>query len=397
MANTNAIIKSGELRFISASKLLSRINSEQVKSLINTNKLDMDIQLLALQEVLAELEMSRERYVALYDFAPVGYVTIDNKGIILEMNLTGAKLIGRERSELVGFPFCAFVVRKDIRLVLNHLYNCRETGDKVTTELGLLNKGGVIVQVQLQSVPIQSADNRLCYRTVMTDITGKRKLEKELLRLEQKNIIVEMAAGIAHEVRNPMTTVRGFLQLFKGKHEYSRHQEHFDLMIKELDRANLIIEDFLSLADRRANFMNQSLNDVIKTVLPILQADTIASGNNIMLELGDIPDIRIDKKEIRQLFLNIAVNGLQAMSPGGNLTIKTYLDRNSVVLTIKDEGTGIPPQLLDKLGTPFVTTREKGTGLGLAICYSIAARHNAVIQVETGPGGSTFFIRFKLS
>ena len=114
-----------------------------------------------------------------------------------------------------------------------------------------------------------------------------------------------------------------------------------------------------------------------------------------MLDLHDCPDISVDEKEIRQLILNIVLNGLDSMPPGGQLTIKTYVEEQAVILEIKDQGKGISSEILEKLGTPFFTTKENGTGLGLAICYSVAERHQADIDIETGNEGSTFSIRFK--
>jgi signal transduction histidine kinase len=105
----------------------------------------------------------------------------------------------------------------------------------------------------------------------------------------------------------------------------------------------------------------------------------------------------IDANEIRQLLLNLTLNGLEAMQAGGNLFIRTFLEDNKVVLAVEDQGSGIDPSVYDKLGTPFVTTKETGTGLGLAICYSIAARHNATMGVDTGPKGTTFKVAFKIN
>jgi signal transduction histidine kinase len=108
-----------------------------------------------------------------------------------------------------------------------------------------------------------------------------------------------------------------------------------------------------------------------------------------------IADLILDEKEIRQLILNLVRNGLEAISPGGVIRIRTFSEEDEVVLSVQDNGKGINPDVLEKLGTPFFTTKDTGTGLGLAVCYSIAARHNARIDIETGPEGTTFFVKFK--
>jgi signal transduction histidine kinase len=219
-----------------------------------------------------------------------------------------------------------------------------------------------------------------------------------MARLSKLNLIGEMAAGIAHEIRNPITTVRGFLQLLGGEKEYSHKKEYFNLMIEELDRANSIITEFLSLAkDKVLDFKTQNLNYIIKQLYPLIAADAIVNDKYIELELSEIPNLLLDEKEIRQLIFNLVRNGLEAMTSGGYLKIKTFVDGDKVTLSVIDQGKGIDSQLLDRIGTPFFTTKDNGTGLGLATCYSIAARHNASIKIDTGPEGTTFNIGFKVN
>lgn len=227
------------------------------------------------------------------------------------------------------------------------------------------------------------------------DITEQKKYEIELARLDRLNAIGEIAASIGHEVRNPMTTVRGYLQRFTQKAAFMEYRMQLELMIEELDRANTIITEFLSLAKNNTGQMKPTdLNLVIKSLFPLVQADAFRRGNTIELELEDTPEIVIDDKEIRQCILNLVGNGLDAMPQGGKVTISTAQIGNRVVMTVRDRGPGIPLQIKDKLGTPFFTTKEHGTGLGLSVCYRIAQRHQATIEVETGPEGTAFHFSF---
>lgn len=231
---------------------------------------------------------------------------------------------------------------------------------------------------------------------IAEDITERKKVEKEMERLERLHLVGEMAAGIGHEVRNPMTTVRGFLQMLERKDEYVKHRGYFNLMIEELDRANSIITEYLSLARNRVvNFKVQNLNSIVEALSPLIMADAINSDKNIKFELGNTSDLFLDEREMRQLILNLVRNGLEAMSPGGILTVGTFMDGVDVVLSVQDQGSGIEPDVLDKIGDPFFTTKENGTGLGLSVCYSIAARHSATIEVKTSPTGTTFSVSFK--
>lgn len=222
------------------------------------------------------------------------------------------------------------------------------------------------------------------------------KIDKEMARLDRLSLVGEMAASISHEVRNPMTTVRGFLQLLSTKEECSNYQHYYALMIDELDRANSIITEFLALAkDRVLELKEQNLKVIVENIFPLIQAEGLASDKNIYLELEEVDEIPLDKKEMHQLILNLVQNGSQAMLPGGTMKIRTYMSQEEIVLAVQDDGGGIPKEVLEKIGTPFFTTKENGTGLGLAICYSIAARHNAKIDIKTGPAGTTFFLRFR--
>ncbi|MDP4159322.1 MAG: PAS domain S-box protein [Bacillota bacterium] len=228
------------------------------------------------------------------------------------------------------------------------------------------------------------------------DISERRMFEREMARLDRLNLVGQMAAGIGHEIRNPMTTVRGFLQLLGDKGEFAQSKSYFELMIEELDRANSIITEFLSLAKNKVvDLKPWSLNTLIENIYPLIQADAMVTDKEVILDLQEIDVLLLDEKEIRQLILNLVRNGLEAMSEGGKLTIGTLMDGEETVLTVRDEGDGMRPEDLEKIGTPFFTTKENGTGLGLATCYSISARHNAEIKIDTGPSGTTFFVRFK--
>ena len=165
---------------------------------------------------------------------------------------------------------------------------------------------------------------------------------------------------------------------------------------QELDRANGMIEEFLSLArDKVSQQKLQNLNDIIYSLYPLMAADAYHSKKQIKLLLEDIPKLLLDEKEIRQLLLNLVRNGLEAMESGGIVYIETRMDNGEVILSVSDQGTGIRQDILSKVGIPFFSTKSGGTGMGLAVCYGIAARHNAVIKINTSAKGSIFSVCFK--
>lgn len=239
-------------------------------------------------------------------------------------------------------------------------------------------------------------DDGIC--CMLKNIKEKKKYEKELKRLANLDLIGQMAAGISHEIRNPMTTVRGFLQLLKSDELLAPHAGHFDLMIGELDRANAIITEFLSVGNTRTSDMKMmNLNTIIQDISPLIKIDTFNQNKQLEIYTQEIPDLLLNHNEIRQLIINLYRNGLEAMEEGRTLTIGTYVENGEyVVLAVQDEGCGIDPAIIEKIGTPFYTTKDEGTGLGLGICYAVAARHNATIDIETGPDGTIFFTKFPI-
>lgn len=227
------------------------------------------------------------------------------------------------------------------------------------------------------------------------NITEKKNFEKELKRLSNLELIGHMAAGISHEIRNPMTTVRGFLQLMSME-ELGEHKKYFKLMIDELDRANSIITKFLSMGNiNKSDLKKSSLNSLIYDIAPLLEIDTFNQNKLIEIHTQEIPELYLNSDEIRQLLINLCRNGLEAMDAGQVLTISTYQTADGcVVLEVRDQGKGIEKKILEKLGTPFYTTKDNGTGLGLGVSYGIAARHNAKIEIKTGTEGTVFYTKF---
>ncbi len=230
------------------------------------------------------------------------------------------------------------------------------------------------------------------------DITTHKAMEQEMLRLDRLNLAGELAVSIGHEIRNPMTTVRGYLQLMLRKAAYAADRENIELMIEEIDRANGIISEFLSVAKTKAiNRQATSLHELVQAILPLIEADAFMTSQEVVSELSKVPELYLDPKEIRQLVLNLTRNGLEAMQCRGTLTIKTYETTNAVVLEVSDRGPGIPDHVLERMFDPFYTNKPTGTGLGLSVCHRIAEQHKAAIRVDTSGKGTTFSVIFPLN
>ncbi|MEQ8201948.1 MAG: ATP-binding protein [Syntrophomonadaceae bacterium] len=341
-----------------------------------------------------EENSATETFYTLFNLSPLGMCIVsvtDERFIdVNEAFLESAGLAREQALQIVaGDPF--FWVNDDDYQHLKRLVALRRCVRNYEAKIRL--KG--IIRILLLSAAVIWWQNQASVLLVINDITEFKHYKQEVSRLDRLNLIGSMAAGIAHEVRNPMTTIKGFLQLMRLNERYSEDFETMDIMVEELDRANGIITEFLSLARNKAdNPVIGGLNNTLLKLYPLLQAEATKTDIKLVLDLHETPDIMQDEAELRQLVLNLAINGMEAMPQGGTLTIRTLEDKYGVSLVVEDQGTGIPPDVLEHLGTPFFTTKEKGTGLGLAVCCRIVERHNAYMEVDTDSHGTAFTIIF---
>lgn len=374
----------------------SQIEKQQMKIIFQNNLQEVNQQLeLEIDErkqAEQALRRSEERFAKTFLVNPVPMCIIAPNNGLLDINKSFETIFQYQLNEIVGKTPTMLNIGTDLE---NCLAEVMDKGKAVyNQEISFSTKSGA-ERTGLLSIELIEIHGERWFLCAINDITDRIHLEKEITHLDRLNLIGEMAASLGHEVRNPLTTVRGFLQLFQAKTEYAAQKEYFSLMIEELDRANSIITEFLSLAkNKKIDLAPNDLNAIIRKLFPLLQADALRSGKAVSIELNDIPDILLDENEIRQCILNLVRNGLEAIKPKGTVTIKTRLAEEYVMLEIHDDGEGIPPEIVAKFGTPFVTTKDKGTGLGIPICYQIVKRHHAEIKVDTGQTGTTFTIRF---
>ena len=224
------------------------------------------------------------------------------------------------------------------------------------------------------------------------------KMDKQHIdpRLQKIDMVGQLGFAVGHEIRNPLTTVRGFLQFLGNEKNYEGAEEYFSLMIEEIDRADATIGNLINLAHNKINHPELlNLNHIIEDYLSEALAIEKPSNIQIKTRLSPIDDLLLDKIEISELIENFLSNAIEAMPEGGVITVSTdKVKDNEVVLTVQDQGSGISGATARNIGIPFFTTKENSAGLGLAICYSIARRHSARIEFISTPGGTRFMVRF---
>lgn len=384
--NCRHICKNGSFRWISWNSV-----AEPIERLIFsvgrdiTESVQAEVVLRQSEDKFSKTFHENQAVMAIYSVKENCFVEVNRK--LIEVS-------GYSREEVIGSAHdLMWLDSVDKENALKQLY---KFGYIENFEYRFKKKSGEIgyIIISVNSFNIEGSDYLIASGI---DVTELKHYQQEMARLDRLNLIGEMAASIGHEIRNPLTAIRGFLQMIGNKAEYGKDRVFFDLMIEELDRANGIISEYLGMAkDKRVNLQLKALDQVVISLYPIILSNAIQNEIIVRLEVNKLPQALLDEMEIRQLILNMARNALEAMSEGGVLTIGTRLEAGKIVLSIKDEGCGLAHEIQDKLGTPFVTTREKGTGLGLAVCYSIAARHKAKIDYETSSKGTTFNIRFPI-
>lgn len=222
-------------------------------------------------------------------------------------------------------------------------------------------------------------------------------LQSEFARLDKLDIVGQMAASLAHEVRNPLTIVKGMLQLFLMVGGPTDPKRQYKVMIDAVDQADSIIRNFLDMTKNEAKTIEDcNLNDIIETLYPLILAGGLENDISVKLETEPVPSLELNKQQIRQVLMNLARNGIEAMSPGKTLTIRTYIEGEDVVLSVADQGQGIPLEIREQIGKSFFTTKEQGTGIGLAVCYRLVKKHNAKMTFESNAHGTTFYVKFRI-
>lgn len=244
---------------------------------------------------------------------------------------------------------------------------------------------------QISLIPVEDSAGKVHQVMLISeDITNQKRSEKMLMKSEMLSAVGQLAAGIAHEIRNPLTSLKGFLQLMIQSKKYQK--DYAEVMMSEFIRLEAIINEFLVLAKTKSTtFDPVQVNSIVEDVCMVLESQAVLNNVRIEKQLsGDLPEILAVSNELKQVFLNILKNAIEAMEDAeGFITIRSYYEKDSVFITFEDQGKGISKDVLEKLGEPFYTTKEKGTGLGLMVTFKIIENHGGSIHFESEEGKGT--------
>ncbi|UPM55219.1 ATP-binding protein [Gottfriedia acidiceleris] len=293
-------------------------------------------------------------------------------------------ILGYEESELEGIKFQSLIHPDDysnFRDMLNVMFQNKKAQSVI---FRIQNKKGEWIELESSLMPVKREDESIEHIVVNSrDISERRKVEESLLQSEKLSIVSELAAGVAHEIRNPLTTIKGFVQLYKKE---NKSVVYSDLLLNELDRIEEITSELLTLG-KPQSFKRHIINvqELMENTLELL---TLQLGNNAIqfklnVEHSSIM-IACEKNQLKQVFLNVLKNAVESMEAGGEININiSQTSCSECIISIRDQGCGIPEDLLPRLGEPFYSLKDKGTGLGLMVCHKIIEQHNGKITYSS--------------
>ena len=337
-----------------------------------------------LSDMYRMVEASESKYRLIAENTSDLIMVMDKEHTLSYFSPSHEIVLGYQCSELEDVKLCRFIHSNDVDMFKSTLDRMFENGESKSIEFRLIHKNGNWIEFESRGVPVKRENGEIEHIVIISrDISERKKAEEILLQSEKLSIVGELAAGVAHEIRNPLTTIKGFIQLFKRE---NGADEINDLLLSELARIETITSEMLSLGKPQAVQLHRTnLRELVENTLELLSPQ--AHMENIQFNLC-VEDssffITGEKNQLKQVFLNILKNAIEAMPEGGNIHINLQKrDESECVLSVQDEGCGIPEELLPRLGEPFYSLKEKGTGLGLMICNKIIKQHHGSITYQS--------------
>lgn len=326
-------------------------------------------------------------------------------GAILDANRVAERTIGLSREEMIGRPVWDLHPPAEREKARLDWLETRRCSHRSSDDLHLLHRSGRVTPVFINSGVIEFGKQRFIQR-ICVDLSDQKRLESQLIQSEKMAAIGQLAAGVAHEIRNPLGAIRNALYDLKEILTDGPPEAHEDVRIaeEELVRAKAIIDNLLEFSRvSSADLEPVNLNELLRKTLVLLNRYLQNSDVRVETDFGDVPPCMANENAMRQVILNLITNAVQAMPEGGRLALRTRQiteassERRRVVVEVADSGVGIPPERLKDIFNPFFTTKTpgQGTGLGLSVVDSIVRQTQGEIHVESKIGeGTTFRLEF---
>ncbi|MBE3127578.1 MAG: PAS domain S-box protein [Candidatus Atribacteria bacterium] len=327
-------------------------------------------------------------------------ISVDNKGNIKTFNRKSEEIFDKKKEE---------VLNKDCQEVLNLnilgesiFKKCLLEKKNISQEIILEEKGLKKKILDLNTSFLADESGEITgVVAVIRDITEIKDLNEEVARHKRLAALGKLSAGIAHEIRNPLSSIRGLAQfVYNSFSKTDERKEDLNTIIQEVDRLNKLVVQVLDFAKlQKPNLTRFSLNDLIVKITELFKLETKDKQINFSSELSpDISEIQADEDQVRQILMNVIINAIQAISNKGEIKIKTekilLKGEPAIKLIIEDSGIGIPEKDFTQIFDPFFSTKDEGSGLGLSIVYKLVEAHQGEIKVESKEGEGTKFVVF---
>lgn len=350
--------------------------------------LDKSGEAVSMQEIMTYVDET-------YNNLPTGIISINNIGEITTFNRTAEDLTGIRADEIIGIN-TSNPTPPQIKKLIIELKRCLSRGSlqlKTITDIRKLSGERIPVEysINIQFGLRSEVIGAICVFRKIEDI---RSFEESANRVKTMEALGEIAASMAHEIKNPLTSIRGNTQyLDLVLQEKNLHFDEVDIIMHETDRLTTMLNKFLTYARPRLPETEKLyIEEIMEYVAQLVSRDM---DKNIIIrrDFGITPPVMIDREMFESLFINLILNAQQAMPDGGSIRLKTEFDRNRnmVCASVRDSGKGIPPDISEKIFEPFFTTKDTGTGMGLAIALRTVEAHKGMIEVESIEGEMTQF------
>jgi len=334
-----------------------------------------------------------------------GVLTVDTRGRVVTYNLMAEKITGRKFAEVIG-KACEEIWGKRgtvTRVIENTLHDHSSTN----FDTGIASPEKGLVPVSISSTVLKDHEGKkIGALMTIIDMTEVKQLEGKVRRADKLTALATMAAGMAHEIKNPLSSMKVLSQLLPLRYEDKEYRKKLqEIMPREINRIDRIVENLLGFARATApHFEKVDVNEFMKQTIADFSHQAQEAEVEIIKEFTDLPQIEMDKGQMSQVFSNLVLNAVQAMRTGGTLKVKTMPGKKvdqimqNIKVQVSDTGHGISEEGVKKLFDPFYTTKYGGTGLGLTITHSIVDGHKGYIDVESKLGkGTTFTITLPVS
>ena len=323
-----------------------------------------------------------------------GVISCDRRGIIVTVNPEARKMLARHEEDLVAFPLARiFEGHGELNRAAELILAGEQTRATLETELKSKDRS---LPVAVRVTPHRSRGQTVGIVITLEDLTEVKDLTEQLLRADKLSGLGELVAGVAHEVRNPLGVIKASVQMLEQEMDQGcQDAELTHVMAQEIDRLDSVVNALLDFGrPSQSQFGPVDACRVLSEVVLLTKQFAKQQNVTVATDCPDgLPDIWADEDRLKQIFVNLISNAIQAMPEGGDLTIVAAARNGYLRLAFTDTGIGITPEEKDRIFDPFHTTRAEGSGLGLSIVHRIVDAHNGFITAESEPGkGSTFTV-----